>query len=99
MIGLYCLCVNNEFRINLSDKVIYEHFGMTKNTYVEYKNLLFEKKVIWSSYDVPMALTWSEYMKAKVIIYPHLGYTTWIDQVISNPPTDYEIEDYLTLIA
>ena len=82
MIGLYCLCVNKEFRIDLSDKVIY-------------RDLLIEKKVIWSSYDVPMTLTWSEHMDAKVLLYPHLGYNTWIDKVISHVPDDDEIKHYL----
>ena len=37
MIGLYCLCVNNEFRIDLSDKLIYSHLDMAKNTYKKYR--------------------------------------------------------------
>ena len=40
MIGLYCLCTNNEFRIDLSDKVIYSHLDMVKNTYKKYRDLL-----------------------------------------------------------
>ena len=95
MIGLYCLCVNKEFRIDLSDKVIYSHLDMAKNTYKKYRDLLIEKKVIWSSYDVPMTLTWSEHMDAKVLLYPHLGYHTRIDKVISHVPDDDEIKHYL----
>ena len=98
MIGLYCLCTNNEFRIDLSDKVIYSHLDMAKNTYKKYRDLLIEKKVIWSSYDVPMALTWSEHMDAKIILYPHLGYNTWIDKVISHVPDDDEIKHYLDTV-
>lgn len=98
MIGLYCLCVNKEFRIDLLDKEIYTTLEITKNTYVKYRNLLIEKKVIWSSYDVPMTLTWSEHMDAKVILYPHLGHTTWIDKVTSHTPDDDEIKDYLDTI-
>ena len=85
MIGLYCLCVNNEFRIDLSDKLIY-------------RDLLIEKKVIWSSYDVPMKLVWTEHMEAKVLLYPHLGYNTWIDKVTSDVPDDDEIKHYLDTI-
>lgn len=75
MIGLYCLCVNKEFRVDLSDKAIYSHLDMAKNTYKKYRDLLIEKKVIWSSYDVPMALAWTEHMESKVLLYPHLGST------------------------
>ena len=94
MIGLYCLCVNNEFRIDLSDKLIYSHLDIAKNTYKKYRDLLIEKKVIWSSYDVPMKLVWTEHMEAKVLLYPHLGYNTWIDKV----PDDDEIKHYLDTI-
>ena len=98
MIGLYCLCVNNEFRIDLSDKLIYSHFDMAKNTYKKYRDLLIEKKVIWPSYDVPMKLVWTEHMEAKVLLYPHLGYNTWIDKVTSDVPDDDEIKHYLDTI-
>ena len=98
MIGLYCLCINNEFRIDLSDKLIYSHLDMAKNTYKKYRDLLIEKKVIWSSYDVPMKLVWTEHMEAKVLLYSHLGYNTWIDKVISDVPDDDEIKHYLDTI-
>ena len=91
MIGLYCLCINNEFRIDLSDKLIYSHLDMAKNTYKKYRDLLIEKKVIWSSYDVPMKLVWAEHMETQVLLYPHLGYNTWIDKVTSHAPDDDEI--------
>ncbi len=97
MIGLYCLCINNEFRIELTDKDIYTQLDMAKNTYVKYRNLLIEKKVIWDSYDVPMQLAWYEHMDSKVILYPHLGYNTWIDKVTSKPPTDEERETFLSM--
>lgn len=97
MIALYCLCINNEFRIDLPDKEIYTQLDMAKNTYVKYRNLLIKKKVIWSSYDVPMQLTWYEHMDSKVILYPHLGYNTWIDRVTSKPPTDEERETFLSM--
>ena len=98
MIGLYCLCVNNEFRIDLSDKLIYSLLDIAKNTYKKYRDLLIEKKVIWSSYDVPMKLVWTEHMEAKVLLYPHLGYNTWIDKVTSDVPDDDEIKHYLDTI-
>ena len=98
MIGLYCLCINNEFRIDLSDKLIYSHLDMAKNTYKKYRDLLIEKKVIWPSYDVPMKLVWTEHMEAKVLLYPHLGYNTWIDKVTSHAPDDDEIKQYLDTI-
>ena len=98
VIGLYCLCVNKEFRIDLSDKLIYSHLDMVKNTYKKYRDLLIEKKVIWSSYDVPMKLVWTEHMETKVLLYPHLGYNTCIDKVISHVPDDDEIKHYLDTI-
>ena len=98
MIGLYCLCVNNEFRIDLSDKLIYSHLDIAKNAYKKYRDLLIEKKVIWSSYDVPMKLVWTKHMEAKVLLYPHLGYNTWIDKVTSDVPDDDEIKHYLDTI-
>lgn len=98
MIGLYCLCINNEFRIDLSDKLIYSHLDMAKNTYKKYRDLLIEKKVIWSSYDVPMKLVWAEHMETQVLLYPHLGYNTWIDKVTSHAPDDDEIKQYLDTI-
>ena len=98
IIGLYCLCVNNEFRLGMSDKAIYSQLDMVKNTYKKYRDLLIEKKVIWSSYDVPMVLTWSEHMEAKVLLYPHLGYNTWIDKVTSHVPDDDEIKHYLDTV-
>ena len=98
MIGLYCLCVNNEFRIDLSDKLIYSHLDIAKNTYKKYRDLLIEKKVIGSSDDVPMKLVWTEHMEAKVLLYPHLGYNTWIDKVTSDVPDDDEIKHYLDTI-
>ena len=91
MIGLYCLCVNNEFRIDLSDKLIYSHLDIAKNTYKKYRDLLIEKKV-------PMKLVWTEHMEAKVLLYPHLGYNTWIDKVTSDVPDDDEIKHYLDTI-
>ena len=98
MIGLYCLCVNNEFRIDLSDKLIYSQLDMAKHPYKKYRNLLIEKKLIWPSYDVPMKLVWTEHMEAKVLLYPHLGYNTWIDKVTSDVPDDDEIKHYLDTI-
>lgn len=99
MIGLYCLCINNEFRIDLTDQAIYRQLNIAKNTYKKYRNMLIEKKVIWSSYDVPMTLTWSEHMESKVLLYPHLGYNTWIDKVTSLVPDDDEITHYLETIT
>lgn len=98
MIGLYCLCINNEFRIDLTDREIYNQLNMAKNTYKRLRNLLIEKKVLWSSYDVPMKLVWTEHMNAKVILYPHLGPNTWIDKVTSYIPNDDEIKDYLDTV-
>ena len=37
-------------------------------------------------------------MEAKVLLYPHLGYNTWIDKVTSDVPDDDEIKHYLDTI-
>lgn len=97
IISLYCLCVNNTFRFNLTDRVIWEKLGVTKNTFKKYRNSLIEKNVLWSSYDVPLVLTSIDHLEAKIILYPHLGYTTWIDLVEEYKPTEEEIEDYLLM--
>lgn len=94
MIGLYCLCYNNTFRIDFTDAVIAEKLGLSPKTYRKYRNSLIEKKVIWTSYFAPLALISFDHMDAKIIIYPHLGYTTWIDTVLQYEPTEEEIETY-----
>lgn len=98
MIGLYCLCLNNTFRYDLSDQRVWEALGLSKNTFKKYRNALIEKNVLWSSYDVPMALTNAEHLSAKVLMYPHLGHKTWIDLVEECNPTEDEINDYLLMI-
>ena len=98
MLGLNCLCANNEFRINLTDQAIYSQLNIAKNTYKKFRDLLIEKKVLWSSCDVPMKLVWTEHMEAKVLLYPHLGYNTWIDKVTSDVPDDDEIKHNLDTI-
>lgn len=95
MIGLYCLCLNNTFRYDLSDQRVWEALGLSKNTFKKYRNSLIDKNVLWSSYDAPMALTNAEHLSAKVLMYPHLGYRTWLDFVDGFNPTEDEINDYL----
>lgn len=98
IIGLYCLCLNNTFRYDLSDQRVWEALGISKNTFKKYRNALIEKNVLWSSYDVPMALTNAEHSSAKVLMYPHLGHKTWIDLVEEFNPTEDEINDYLLML-
>lgn len=98
MIGLYCLCLNNTFRYDLSDQRVWEALGISKNTFKKYRNSLIDKNVLWSSYDAPMALTNAEHLSAKVLMYPHLGHKTWIDLVEEFNPTEDEISDYLLMV-
>lgn len=98
MIGLYCLCLNNTFRYDLSDQRVWEALGISKNTFKKYRNSLIDKNVLWSSYDAPMALTNVEHLSAKVLMYPHLGHKTWLDLVEEFNPTEDEINDYLLMV-
>lgn len=98
MIGLYCLCLNNTFRYDLSDQRVWEALGLSKNTFKKYRNSLIDKNVLWSSYDAPMALTNAEHLSAKVLVYPHLGYRTWLDLMEGFNPTEDEINDYLLMV-
>lgn len=98
MIGLYCLCLNNTFRYDLSDQRVWEALDISKNTFKKYRNSLIDKNVLWSSYDAPMALTNAEHLSAKVLMYPHLGYRTWLDFVDEFNPTEDEINDYLLMV-
>ena len=98
MIGLYCLCLNNTFRYGLSDQRVWETLGLSKNTFKKYRNSLIDKNILWSSYDVPMALADVEHLRAKVLMYPHLGHKTWLDLVEEFNPTEDEINDYLLIV-
>lgn len=98
MIGLYCLCINGTFRYDLSDQRVWEALGISKNTFKKYRNSLIDKNVLWSSYDAPMALTNAEHLSAKVLMYPHLGYNTWLDLVEEFNPTKDEINHYLIMV-
>ena len=98
MIGLYGLCLNGTFRYDLSDQRVWESLGISKNTFKKYRNSLIDKKVIWTSYDAPMFFTYAEHLSAKVLMYPHLGYKTWIDLVEEFNPTEDEISDYLLMV-
>ena len=98
MIGLYCLCMNNTFRYDLTDQRVWEALDISKNTFKKYRNALIDKNVLWSSYDVPMALTNTEHLSAKVLMYPHLGHKTWLDLIEEFNPTEDEINDYLLMV-
>lgn len=45
LIGLYCLCINNSFRYDLSDTEIAKKLGLDSKTYRKYRNALIEKKL------------------------------------------------------
>lgn len=98
IIGLYSLCLNNTFRYDLSDQRVWEALGISKNTFKKYRNSLINNNVLWSSYDAPMALTNTEHLNAKVLMYPHLGHKTWLDLVEEFNPTEDETNDYLLMV-
>lgn len=98
MIGLYCICINGTFRYDLSDQRVWESLGISKNTFKKYRNSLIDNNILWSSYDVPMALTNAEHLDAKVLMYPHLGHKTWLDLVEEFNPTEDEINHYLLMV-
>ena len=82
----------------MKDIEIAKKLGMDAKTYRKYRNALIDKKVIWTSYDAPMFFTYAEHLSAKVLMYPHLGYKTWIDLVEEFNPTEDEINDYLLMV-
>lgn len=94
MISLYCLCVNNEFRFDFNQRETFAKLSMTKNTYKKYENALMDKGVLWTHCNSPLALISLEHFEAKVLMYAHLGFTTWIDKVIDYEPTDEEIDTF-----
>ena len=98
MIGLYGLCLNGTFRYDLPDQRVWETLRISKNTFKKYRNSLIDKNILWSSYDVPMALADVEHLRAKVLMYPHLGHKTWLDLVEEFNPTEDEINDYLLIV-
>lgn len=98
MIGLYGLCLNGTFRYDLPDQRVWETLRISKNTFKKYRNSLIDKNILWSSYDVPMALADVEHLRAKVLMYPHLGHKTWLDFVEEFNPTEDEINDYLLIV-
>ena len=98
MIGLYGLCLNGTFRYDLPDQRVWETLRISKNTFKKYRNSLIDKNILWSSYDVPMALADVEHLRAKVLMHPHLGHKTWLDLVEEFNPKEDEINDYLLIV-
>ena len=90
MIGLYCICVNNTFRLNLPDKTIYETLGMVKNTYTKYKNSLMSKGILKTLGESYIALINFNFFHGTILMYPHLGYVTYLDILESYEPDENE---------
>ena len=88
MIGLYCICVNNTFRLNLPDKTIYETLGMVKNTYTKYKNSLISKGILKTLGESYIALINFNFFHGTILMYPHLGYVTYLDILENNAPEE-----------
>lgn len=88
MIGLYCICVNNTFRLNLPDKAIYETLGMVKNTYTKYKNSLISKGILKTLGESYIALINFNFFHGTILMYPHLGYVTYLDILENNVPEE-----------
>ncbi len=97
MIGIYCLCANNTFRIDMPAKTIYEHLGLTKNTYTKYMNNLVLKGVIKSLGESYVALVDFNHLHGLVLMYPYLGFQTYLDILLNHEPTEEEIETFKAL--
>ena len=94
LIALYCLCINNTFRFDLTDKSIWSKLGISKNTLKKYKKLLIEKDILQTSYKAPMALIDLDHTSATIIVYPYLGFKPYTDFIKESKPNDDEIEHY-----
>ena len=99
IMGLYCLCYNNSFRLGLSDTAIIKELNLSPKTYRKYRDSLLDKKVICSSMEAPIQLVWSEHMEARILLYPCLGYKTYMDEVRANPATEKERKEFFELIG
>lgn len=91
IIGLYCMCANNTFRLDLPDKVVYENLGMVKNTYTKYRNSLIDKDILKTLGESYIALINFNFFHGTVLMYPHLGYVTYLDILENNVPEEEEI--------
>ncbi len=94
LIALYCLCINNTFRFDLTDKCIWSKLGISKNTLKKYKKLLIEKNILQTSYKAPMALIDLNHTSATIIVYPYFGFKPYTDFIEEFKPNDYELELY-----
>ncbi len=89
IIGLYCLCFNNTFRVDLpTDKDVCKALRMSLNTYKKYKKALIEKHIIHKSEEAPEALRWEEDSTGVglVLTYPHLGHISY-NEIINEYDT------------
>ncbi|MEI3154487.1 MAG: hypothetical protein V8S95_04790 [Odoribacter sp.] len=86
MIGLYCICANNTFRFDLPDKAIYKSLNMVKNTYSKYRDKLIGKGVLKPLGESYIALINFNFFHGSVLMYPHLGYNTYLDILESYKP-------------
>ena len=73
LIGLYCNCVNDTYRFDLSDVQMAERFGISRGTYLKYKKSLLTKGIICTGEEHSNLLD-PEHPNAPLLIYPHLGY-------------------------
>ena len=99
VIGLYCFCVNNEFRLDLPQVHLSSALGLVKNTYKKYERALMKKEIIRTSQNSPLALIDIEHLDAKIIMHPYLGYTTWMDKVSEFIIDEDNLEIYRMALA
>ena len=87
VIGLYCMCVNNTFACGLSDKYIYNYWGISKNTFKKYRNQLMEKGILCIAKQAPTALTWTEKPEDYILMYPYIRHISYQDVISKHKPT------------
>lgn len=73
LIGLYCNCINDTYRFDLSDVQMAERLGISRGTYLKYKKSLSAKGIICSGEEHSNLLD-PEHPNALLLIYPNLGY-------------------------
>lgn len=73
LIGLYCNCINDTYRFDLSDVQMCERLGVSRGTYLKYKKSLSAKGISCTGEEHSNLLDY-EHPNALLLIYPHLGY-------------------------
>ena len=63
---------------------------MVKNTYTKYKNSLISKGILKTLGESYIALINFNFFHGTILMYPHLGYVTYLDILESYEPDENE---------